>query len=127
MAYFTKLKPSTNVVVDVKAIGDDVAGEDMSLEGEEYMAKAYGGPSSIWKQTSDTGAFRKHFAGRGWIWREDLDAFITAQPYPSWTLNTTTCEWEPPVPLPEIDPESNNPPSIVWDEDTQEWVPVSQP
>lgn len=56
MKFFCKLKPSTKEVLQVRVIGDDVAGADMSVQGEEYCASVYGGE---WKQTSETGAFRK--------------------------------------------------------------------
>ncbi len=118
MKFFCKLKPSTKEVLEVRVIGDDVAGEDMSVQGEQHCANTYGGE---WKQTSQTGAFRKHYAGIGWFYREDLDAFIPAQPYPSWILNTTTCEWEapnPPGPKP-FDPE--NPNFYEWNEGTLSW------
>ena len=43
---------------------------------------------------------RKNFAGVGMIYDEDTDAFYDVKPYSSWTLNTTTCLWEPPVTKP---------------------------
>ncbi len=44
---------------------------------------------------------RMNYAGIGDIYDEEKDAFYTQQPYPSWTLNTTTCLWEPPVSVPD--------------------------
>jgi len=44
--------------------------------------------------------FRKNFAGIGYTYDEDRDAFIPPQPYPSWLLNETTCLWEAPVAYP---------------------------
>ena len=58
---------------------------------------------------------RKNYAGVGHIYDRHKDAFYEPQPYPSWTLNTTTCLWEPPVAYPSDDK------SYVWDETTKSW------
>ena len=59
--------------------------------------------------------FRKNYAGIGYLYDEDKDAFIPPQDYPSWVLNETTCLWEAPVPMPA----DNN--SYAWNEETQSW------
>ena len=64
---------------------------------------------------SYNGNMRKNYAGIGDTYDEDRDAFISPKPYPSWTLNETTCRWEAPVPLPD---DENN---YVWNESTQQW------
>ena len=46
---------------------------------------------------------------------EERDAFIPARPYLSWTLNETTCDWEPPVAMPT---DGNK---YQWNEETQQW------
>ena len=52
--------------------------------------------------TEDSGTpLRKNYAGVGDIYDEEKDAFYGQQPFPSWTLNTTTCLWEPPTPVPD--------------------------
>jgi len=56
-----------------------------------------------------------HRPAIGYTYDDALDAFIPPQPYPSWTLNEDTCQWEPPVPMPE---EGQH----MWDEDTTSWV-----
>lgn len=61
-------------------------------------------------------AFRKNYAGIGYSYDAALDAFISPQPYPSWSLNTTTCLWEAPVSYP------TDGKSYDWDETTQTWV-----
>jgi hypothetical protein len=59
--------------------------------------------------------FRKNYAMPGFTYDESLDAFIFPQPFPSWTLNTETGNWNPPVPYPDDGNEH------TWNEDTQEW------
>jgi hypothetical protein len=61
---------------------------------------------------------RKNYAGVGYTYNSILDAFIPPQPYPSWTLNETTCLWEAPVAYPDDGEE------YQWNEDTLSWVAV---
>lgn len=62
-------------------------------------------------------ALRKNFAGIGYTYDINKDAFIPPQPFNSWALNEETCLWEAPVPRPE-DLEN----IYVWDEETLSWV-----
>ena len=94
MKFFCKLEPSTKKVLEIRVIGDDVAGEDMSVQGEQYCANTYGGE---WKQCSKDNSFRKWYPGKDWFYREDLDAFVAPQPYPSWTLDNETAGWVSPL------------------------------
>jgi hypothetical protein len=61
---------------------------------------------------------RKNFAGVGMIYDRERDAFYWPQPFPSWTLNEDTCQWESPVPKPEGEDYSN---PYTWNEETQSW------
>jgi hypothetical protein len=64
--------------------------------------------------------FRKNFAGIGYTYDAERDAFIPPQPYPSWTLDDDACLWQPPTPYPD---DGN---LYTWDEDTLTWVEVEQ-
>jgi len=67
----------------------------------------------------ETGAgVHKNYAGKGYGWNAELQCFFAPQPYPSWTLNSSTCQWEPPTAMPV---NSNR---YVWNENTQQWVIV---
>jgi hypothetical protein len=67
-------------------------------------------------------AYRKNYAGIGYSYDQDRDAFIPPKPYPSWILNESTCQWDAPVPYP------TDGQMYLWDEDNQQWtVAVSQP
>jgi len=61
-------------------------------------------------------ALRKNYAGAGYSYDKDRDAFIPPKPYPSWALNETSCRWEAPVAMPSDDKRYD------WDEDSQSWV-----
>ena len=59
--------------------------------------------------------FRGNYAGIGFTYDEQLDAFIAPQPYPSWLLNIETCLWDAPIPYP------NDGQFYIWNEEEQTW------
>ena len=61
---------------------------------------------------------RKNYAGIGYTYDLERDAFIEPQPFASWTLNETTCLWEAPTSYPDDGDE------YEWDESTTAWVAV---
>ena len=63
-------------------------------------------------------AFRKNYAGIGFSYDEELDAFIPPQPFDSWHLDTETFLWQPPIPKP------NNGNIYFWEESMLKWVRV---
>jgi hypothetical protein len=62
--------------------------------------------------------YRGNYAGIGYIYRADIDAFVTQQPYASWTLNSNAV-WQAPTPCP-IDGKIYS-----WNEESQTWVEVN--
>ena len=99
------------VVVDNKDTAD-ASGVEKEHIGAAHLEKILGGN---WKQTSYNGNMRKNYAGIGYTYRSDIDAFVPPQPFPSWTLNADA-QWEAPVAMP-TDGEM-----YTWDEDTTSWV-----
>lgn len=65
--------------------------------------------------------FRKNYAGKGHTYDSVRDAFYQPQPYPSWTLNETTCKWESPVAFPA----DSGTKFYEWDEDTTNWTEIT--
>ena len=61
-------------------------------------------------------ALRFNYAGIGYTYDAQRDAFIPPKPYPSWTLDEATCLWQPPVPMPS----TGGP--WTWDEAEGDWV-----
>ena len=61
--------------------------------------------------------FRKNAANVGFTYDEQRDAFIPPQPFPSWTLNEDTCQWDAPTPYPADDTKPD-----WWDENTLAWI-----
>ena len=64
--------------------------------------------------------FRKNYAGIGYTYDADRDAFIAPKLYPSWTLNEETCLWEAPVAHPTDDK------FYVWNEETISWQEITE-
>ena len=93
---------------------------------EEYINTGELGDPSNWIQTSyntEAGVhklggtpLRKNYAGIGYTYDSTRDAFIPPQPYPSWTLNEDTCQWECPYSVPVVEGKYH-----LWDESIQNW------
>ena len=64
-------------------------------------------------------ALRKNYAGIGYKYDAERDAFIAPQPFPSWTLNEDTCLWEAPVAYP------NDGKDYEWNEETTSWEEIT--
>jgi hypothetical protein len=58
---------------------------------------------------------RKNYAGIGYTYNRELDAFISPKPYASWILDEETCQWNAPVARPDDDR------YYIWNEDTISW------
>ena len=65
-------------------------------------------------------ALRYNFAGIGYSYDTDRDAFIAPKPYPSWTLVEANCQWEAPVAYPDDGK------MYRWDEDVTNWVEIPE-
>lgn len=83
-------------------------------EPEFFQAFVDSSPGN-WIQTSYHGTIRKNFAGIGYSYDSQRDAFIAPKPYESWLLNEETCTWYAPVPYPE------NGSGYIWDEPSKSW------
>ena len=69
--------------------------------GQEFLEKLHGWPGPMWIRTFKDRSQRKNYAGIGYTYDEERDAFLLPKPHPSWILNETTCLWDPPIPRPE--------------------------
>jgi hypothetical protein len=121
MAHFCKLGIG-NKVLRVEVISNNVATTEQ--DGVDFLNNLYG-TNDVWKQTSYNTKggihllggtpFRKNYAGIGFKYDQTRDAFIPPKPYPSWTLNETTCLWEAPIDKPDDGQ------SYDWNETNQTW------
>jgi len=123
MAHFAKLD-NNNIVQQVIVINNNILLEN-NVENEQKgikYCKYLFGQETIWVQTSYNNNFRKNYAGIGYQYDPNRDAFIPPKPYPSWTFNELTLDWDPPVENSCIDLENQKIP--VWDEDSLSWIYV---
>lgn len=122
MAYFAKLDEN-NLVLDVVSVDNkeliNSQGQESEALGIAFLITLTGYP--YWVQTSYNANFRMNYAGIGFTYSKSLDAFIPPQPYPSWLLNETTCQWYAPVPMPDDGK------IYVWDESIVNWVVLPFP
>jgi hypothetical protein len=118
MAHYAELNHE-NIVIRVIPGWDETVKSGM----EQLLLLETG---NIWKRTSyntqggkhllGKTPFRKNYAGIGFTYDSARDAFIPPQPYPSWTLNEETCQWDAPVAMPDDGQR------YQWDEATTSWV-----
>lgn len=120
MAHFAKLDEN-NVVLEINVVNNSDVGDlefpDSESVGIDFLMQWSGGYAN-WKQTSYNANFRKNYAGIGYAYREDIDAFVPPKPYASWLLNEATAQWEAPVAMPDDGG------MYLWEEDNQAWVEV---
>lgn len=116
MAHFAKLNED-NHVLEVVVVNNDVItvdGVEIEQVGIDFLTQLTGHP--YWKQTSYNANTRKNFAGTGFKYDSEKDAFIPPQPFSSWILDEINYKWNPPVPYPEDGKK------YTWVEKTQEWI-----
>jgi hypothetical protein len=101
---------SENIVVRVLAVGDE--------KEKNWLEEKLGGSwveSATEDQPSKIGT--KNLAGVGYTYNSDINAFMTARPYPSWSINIDLATWEAPSPKPNDD--------AIWNEETTSWEEVT--
>jgi hypothetical protein len=111
MAHYAFLDQN-NIVTEV-IVGKDET--DTSQDWEQFYGEFR---NQVCKRTSYNGNIRKNYAGIGYTYDSQRDAFIAPQPFPSWLLDEETCQWSAPTPMP-TDGMYN------WDESTTSWIMVS--
>jgi hypothetical protein len=102
----------TQTDTDGTLVGGSTAAWEAFYEGQPWHA------GLTCKRTSYNGNIRKNYAGIGYTYDAERDAFIAPKPYASWVLDEDTCRWQSPVPHPE-DGED-----YVWNENRREWEEV---
>lgn len=124
MAHFAELDEN-NAVTRVLVVNDDYLKDENDNEvealGRAHMEQVHGGK---WVQTSYNNNIRVRYAGIGFSYNQELDAFIPPKPHPSWVLNETTVTWEAPVPEPTDAPEGSY---YSWNEESQSWELITPP
>ena len=115
MAHYAKVKDG--IVTQVIVAEADFFNEFLDTEPGEWIQTSYNTYGGEHKLGGTP--LRKNYAGVGYTYDSDRDAFIAPKPFESWTLNDTTSLWEPPV----VYPTDGN--EYIWDESTTSWVEVT--
>jgi hypothetical protein len=126
MAHFAKVVDGlvTTVIVAepefFDTFVDDSAGEWIQTSYNTHGGKHYTEQEDGSRVESEdqTKALRKNYAGIGYTYDKEKDAFIPPQPFPSWTLDEDTCWWEAPVAYPDDGKE------YIWNESITNWTEV---
>jgi hypothetical protein len=113
MAHYAFLDEN-NIVTEV-IVGTD---ETELIEGKDPETWYGEFRGQVCRRTSYNGNIRKNYAGIGFTYDADLDAFIPPKPFDSWLLNEETANWEAPAPMPEG--------NYRWDEDSVSWLEVEE-
>ena len=113
MSHFAKVE--NGIVTQVIVAEQDVI--DTGAFGTGWIQTSY---NTRGGQHPEGRPLRKNFAGIGYAYDEQRDAFIPPQPFLSWTLNEDTCLWDAPVSYP------NDGKLYIWDEEQQQWIKVTQ-
>jgi hypothetical protein len=102
MGHYAKIDEN-NIVIQVNVVDE----EFFETNPDRYTGR--------WIKTSYNNNIRKNFAGIGYTYNFERDAFIAPQPYTKWILNEETCQWEAPTPYPTDDKR------YVWNDNQGEW------
>lgn len=118
MAHFAQID-SNNIVTQVLVIEQDVIDTGLFGDPASFVQTSYNTRGGVHYGTDgqpDGGvALRKNYAGVGYTYDSQRDAFIPPKPYNSWILNEDSCLWEPPTPMPDDGNLYN------WNEETLSW------
>lgn len=115
MAHYAFLDEN-NIVTEV-IVGID---ETELIEGESpesWYGKFRGQPCV---RTSYNATIRKNYAGIGYSYNEELDAFVPPKPFNSWVLDEEICRWDAPIARPD---DENY---YIWNEEIESWELVER-
>jgi hypothetical protein len=133
MAHFAKLGANGKVIQVLTLNNSDMLNAD-SVEdeavGQQYLERHNNWPAQMWIKTSyntrggkyynadgtehsdQSKAFRGNYAGIGYTWDEDNEIFWPKKPHASYTKNTSTASWDPPITYPSVTDDGADP--VVW-------------
>jgi len=122
--YFAKVSSNSTVDLVVKIGSQNCTnyfGEVSEVVGAEHCAATYGaGPGERWIRTTKDSTIRGKYAGMGDEYDEENDRFLPPRPHGAWTFNSTSYQYEPPIPRPSSI-HGNIYVASAWDEANQRW------
>lgn len=129
MAHWAELDSNNEVIRVLVGDNNDPAGDEgyqwlIDNLGGTWVKTSYNAVAGKWRnpetgEVTDNPGFRKNYAGIGYTYDAQRDAFIPPKPFNSWNLNEDTCLWEAPTPYPTEVAEGE---FYIWSEETLSWV-----
>jgi hypothetical protein len=123
MSHFAVIDEN-NIVTQVLVIEQDVIDTGHFGDPKTFVQTSYNTRGGVHYgsdgQPDGKVALRKNYAGIGYSYDKERDAFIPPKPFLSWVIDEETCYWVAPVSMPDstnLDPGL----SYVWDEETVSW------
>ena len=119
MAHFAQLDENKKMLQVIVVHNNELldGGVESEAKGINFCRSLF--PGTNWKQTSYNGNIRKNYAGIGYTYDTQRDAFIPPKPYSSWILDNESCVWNAPIPYP------TDGKRYLWDEATITWLEVA--
>ena len=128
MAHFARIKDGIVDFVTVGRDDDENREDELAHDGYIYRRTSYNTRGGVHygsdgqASADQTKAFRKNYAGLGYTYDAERDAFIPPKPFASWVLNEDSCLWDAPVAMPADAGTGEPPKRYTWDEATTSWV-----
>lgn len=122
MSHFAKIENNIVTFVTVGRQEDDGLEQELcDRTGDTYRQTSYNTRGGVHytdgvPSADQTKALRKNYAGIGYTFDEERDAFIPPKPFDSWLLDEDTCLWEAPITYP------TDGGMYTWDEETLSWI-----
>jgi hypothetical protein len=111
MTHFARVQDGT--VTEVIVIEQDMIDTGLWGPPQEWIQTSYNTHAGV--HTQGGTPLRKNYAGIGYSYDDELDAFVPPKPFDSWILNEDTCQWKAPIDYP------NDGNAYIWNEDVQQW------
>jgi hypothetical protein len=119
MSHFAQID-SNNTVTQVIVAEQDVISSGLFGDPASWIQTSYNTHGGVHLQGGTP--FRKNYAGIGYTYDRERNAFVPPKPFASWVLNLQTCLWEAPVAMP-VDATKQ----FQWDEPTTSWIEFAIP
>lgn len=116
MSHYAQIDEN-NIVIQVLVIEQDVIDTGLFGEPLSFVQTSYN--THAGQHTLGGTPLRKNYAGIGYTYDSERDAFIPPKPFDSWVLDEDTCLWVAPIPLPDNDK------TYMWNEETAAWTEVT--
>jgi hypothetical protein len=111
MSHFARVQ--NGIVTEVIVIEQDMIDTGLWGPPEEWIQTSYNTHAGV--HTQGGTPLRKNYAGIGYAYDTELDAFIPPKFFDSWILDEDTCQWKAPIAYP------NDGSAYLWNEVDQQW------